>query len=377
MTQVPAVLLLKDGTAFHGKSAGKIGTTTGELCFNTGMTGYQEVFTDPSYFGQILVTTNAHIGNYGTRISETESESIKISGLVCKNFTWQYSRPMATATIQDYFEQEQLVGISDVDTRAIVRHIRSKGAMNAIISSETLDLEELKAKLTLVPSMDGLELASKVSTAKPYFMGNADAKFKVAVMDYGVKRNILNCMVERGCHLQVFPAKTPLAEVRKWNPDGYFLSNGPGDPAPMNYAIESAKGVLAEGKPLFGICLGHQILALALGISTYKMHNGHRGINHPVKNLVTGHCEITSQNHGFGVRADQLLDRSDIEISHINLNDDTIEGIRVKHKQAFSVQYHPEASPGPHDARYLFDNFVNLIAESKGQEVSQEAINLG
>jgi carbamoyl-phosphate synthase small subunit len=373
MTQVPAVLLLEDGTIFHGKSAGKIGTTTGELCFNTGMTGYQEVFTDPSYFGQLLVTTNAHIGNYGIRISESESDNIKIAGLVCKNFTWQYSRPMATSTIQDYFIQEELVGISDVDTRAIVRHIRSKGAMNAIISSQITDILELKQQLEHVPSMNGLELASQVSTASPYFLGNPDAKFKVAVMDFGVKQNILNCMVERGCHLQVFPAKTPITEVRKWNPDGYFLSNGPGDPAPMAYAVETAKNILAADKPLFGICLGHQILALAMGISTYKMHNGHRGINHPVKNLVTGHSEITSQNHGFGVRADQLLDRSDIEVTHINLNDDTIEGLRVKHKQAFSVQYHPEASPGPHDARYLFDNFVQMIAESKGEAVPQFA----
>lgn len=377
MTQVPAVLLLEDGTAYYGKSAGKIGTTTGELCFNTGMTGYQEVFTDPSYFGQILVTTNAHIGNYGTRVSEQESENIKISGLVCKNFTWQYSRQMATESIQDYFLHESLVGISDVDTRAIVRHIRSKGAMNAIISSETLDIQVLKAQLTKVPSMNGLELASQVSTSSPYFLGNPDAKFKVAVMDYGVKRNILNCMIERGCYLQVFPAKTPHAEVKKWNPDGYFLSNGPGDPAPMDYAVETTKAILSENMPLFGICLGHQILAQAMGISTYKMHNGHRGINHPVKNILTGHCEITSQNHGFGVRADQLMERDDIEITHINLNDDTIEGIKVKYKQAFSVQYHPEASPGPHDARYLFDNFVKMIAESKGETVPQLVTNFG
>ncbi|MBK9014794.1 MAG: glutamine-hydrolyzing carbamoyl-phosphate synthase small subunit [Saprospiraceae bacterium] len=377
MTQVPAVLLLEDGTAFYGKSAGKIGTTTGELCFNTGMTGYQEVFTDPSYFGQILVTTNAHIGNYGTRISETESESIKISGLVCKNYTWQYSRLMASESIQDYFEQEALVGISDVDTRAIVRHIRSKGAMNAIISSEIHDIQVLKSQLAKVPSMNGLELASQVSTTKPYFLGNPDARYKVAVMDFGVKRNILNCMVERGCYLQVFPAKTTFAELKKWNPDGYFLSNGPGDPAPMGYAVETTKAILAENRPLFGICLGHQILALAMGISTYKMHNGHRGINHPVKNVLTGHCEITSQNHGFGVRADQLMERQDIEVTHINLNDDTIEGIRVKQKNAFSVQYHPEASPGPHDARYLFDNFVQMIAESKGETATQPAFHHG
>ncbi|MBI1225562.1 MAG: glutamine-hydrolyzing carbamoyl-phosphate synthase small subunit [Bacteroidetes bacterium] len=377
MTQVPAVLLLEDGTAFYGKSAGKIGTTTGELCFNTGMTGYQEVFTDPSYFGQILVTTNAHIGNYGTLQSETESAQIKIAGLVCKNFTTRYSRLMATESIQTYFENESLVGISDVDTRAIVRHIRHKGAMNAIISSESLDLHDLKSKLAKVPSMDGLELASKVSTDNPYFLGESNAKYRVAVLDFGVKKNILNCMVERGCYLQVFPAKTPLAEIKKWNPDGYFLSNGPGDPAPMDYAVETTKAILAEGKPLFGICLGHQILALAIGISTYKMHNGHRGINHPVKNLVTGHCEITSQNHGFGVRADQLMDRDDVEITHVNLNDDTIEGIKLKKKNAFSVQYHPEASPGPHDARYLFNNFVTMIAESKNETISKLALNLG
>lgn len=377
MTQVPAVLLLEDGTVFHGKSAGKIGTTTGEICFNTGMTGYQEIFTDPSYFGQIMVTTNAHIGNYGTLATEAQSEGIKIAGLVCKNFTWQYSRKMASESIQAYFEQENLVGISDVDTRAIVRHIRSKGAMNAIISSEVLDIEELKQKLAAVPNMDGLELASRVSTETPYFIGEPSAPYKVAVMDFGVKKNILNCMVERGCYLQVFPAKTTAADVKKWNPDGYFLSNGPGDPAPMEYAVECTKAFLSDNKPLFGICLGHQILAQAMGISTYKMHHGHRGINHPVKNLVTGHSEITSQNHGFGVRADQLMDRDDIEITHVNLNDETIEGIKVKNKNAFSVQYHPEASPGPHDARYLFDNFVQMIAESKGETSAKLVSNHG
>ena len=366
MQQVPAVLLLEDGTIFYGKSAGKIGTTTGEVCFNTGMTGYQEVFTDPSYYRQILVMTNAHIGNYGTRITETESESIKIAGLVCKNFTWQYNRPLATESIQEYFEEEQLVGISDVDTRAIVRHIRSKGAMNAIISSETLDIKLLKQQLSEVPGMGGLELASAVSTPKPYMMGNSDARYKVAVLDYGVKRNILNCLVERGCYLQVFPAKTPLAEIKKWNPDGYFLSNGPGDPAPMHYATETAKAILSENKPLFGICLGHQILAQAVGISTYKMHHGHRGINHPVKNLVTGKAEITSQNHGFGVSTESLETHKDkVDITHINLNDGTVEGLRVKDKHAFSVQYHPEASPGPHDARYLFDDFVQMMVDSR------------
>lgn len=359
---VPAVLLLEDGTVFHGKSAGKTGTTTGEICFNTGMTGYQEIFTDPSYFGQILITTNAHIGNYGTKNSETESDSIKIAGLVCKNYTWEYHRPLADQSIQEYFEKENLVGISDVDTRAIVRHIRNKGAMNAIISSETTDIKELTKKLKEVPGMDGLELASKVSTKEAYFMGESDAPFKVAVLDYGVKQNILRCLAARGCYLKVFPAKTDFATIKAWEPDGYFLSNGPGDPAPMDYAVETAKAILAEDKPLFGICLGHQILARAVDIPTYKMHNGHRGINHPVQNLLTGRSEITSQNHGFGVSPEAITAADDrVEITHINLNDDTIEGIRIKNKKAFSVQYHPEASPGPHDARYLFDDFVQLM----------------
>jgi len=359
---VPAILLLEDGTVFHGKSAGKIGITTGEICFNTGMTGYQEIFTDPSYYGQILVATNAHIGNYGTKHTETESENIKIAGLICKNFTWEFSRPQADASIQEYFVEEGLVGISDVDTRAIVRHIRDKGAMNAIISSVELDLDKLKSILNGVPSMEGLELASKVSTKEPYYIGDSGAAHKVAVLDLGVKKNILKCMSKRDCYLKVFPAKTPFEEMKAWNPDGYFLSNGPGDPASMDYAIDTAKQILREDKPLFGICLGHQILALAVDIPTYKMHNGHRGINHPVKNLISGTCEITSQNHGFGVSPEAIMENSaKVEITHKNLNDDTIEGIRVKNKKAFSVQYHPEASPGPHDARYLFDDFVNMI----------------
>jgi len=225
--QTPAILLLKDGTVFHGHAAGKIGTTTGEICFNTGMTGYQEIFTDPSYFGQLLVTTNAHIGNYGTRHSETESESIKIAGLICKNYTTKYSRIMADESIQEYFESEKLVGISSVDTRAIVRHIRNKGAMNAIISSEILEVAELQKMLDKGPNMEGLELASKVSTKEPYYLGEPNSKYKVAVLDFGVKRNILKCMVDRSCYLKVFPAKTPFDKIKDWNPDAYFLSNGP------------------------------------------------------------------------------------------------------------------------------------------------------
>ncbi|MEM9992352.1 MAG: glutamine-hydrolyzing carbamoyl-phosphate synthase small subunit [Bacteroidota bacterium] len=366
MQDVPAILLLEDGTVFHGKSAGKVGTTTGEICFNTGMTGYQEVFTDPSYFGQLLVATNAHIGNYGTKDAEEESEGIKIAGLICKNFTNQYSRPQADSSIQTYFEEENLVGISNVDTRALVRHIRSKGAMNGIISSETTDVTSLQKKLKKVPSMAGLELASKVSTKEAYELGDPKASHRIAVLDLGTKRNILNNFLSRDCFVKVFPAKTSYKTIKAWNPDGYFLSNGPGDPEPMTYAVETAKAILADEKPLFGICLGHQILALAMDIPTYKMHHGHRGINHPVKNIITGGCEITSQNHGFGVSPEAINANLDkIEITHVNLNDDTIEGIRVKGKPAFSVQYHPEASPGPHDARYLFDQFVQLVKDNK------------
>ncbi len=357
-----AILLLEDGTYFRGKAAGKIGTTTGEICFNTGMTGYQEIFTDPSYTGQVLVATNVHIGNYGIHNDEVESNGIKIAGFICRNFNVPYSRLNAHRSIQDYFEQENLVAIQDLDTRAIVQHIRERGAQNCIISSEIDDLDELKRRLAATPSMEGLELSSTVSTKEPYFIGNPEAKYRVAVMDYGVKKNILRCFDQRDCYLQVFPAKTDFETVQNWNPNGFFLSNGPGDPASMPYAVETAKKMLASGKPMFGICLGQQLLALAAGIPTYKLHHGHRGLNHPVKNLVTGLSEITSQNHGFGVVEQAVYDSpSIVEATHLNLNDNTIEGIRLKNSPAFSVQYHPEASPGPHDARYLFDQFVGMF----------------
>ena len=360
-TKLPAILLLADGTVYHGKAAGKIGTTTGEICFNTGMTGYQEIFTDPSYFGQIMVTTNAHIGNYGIHKEEIESDSIKISGLVCKNFNIGYSRKEASESIQDYFQNENIVGISDIDTRALVKHIRDKGVMNAIISSEILDIEELKAKLASVPDMEGLELSSQVSTDKPYFYGSPDAKYKVAAVDFGIKKNTLRNFDDRDLYVQVYPAKTSFADMEAWGADAYFISNGPGDPSAMPYAIEMVKEILAADKPLFGICLGHQLLAQANGINTMKMFTGHRGLNHPVKNIITERCEITSQNHGFGVVPDDVRSSDKVEITHINLNDQSIEGIRVKGKKAFSVQYHPESSPGPHDSRYLFDDFVGLI----------------
>ena len=359
--KVPAVLLLADGTAFHGYSAGKIGTTTGEICFNTGMTGYQEIFTDPSYYGQILVMTNAHIGNYGTMAEEVESDSIKISGLAVKNFTNQFSRRKTTQTIQDYLIEESLVGISDVDTRAIVRHIRSKGAMNCIISSETTDIDVLTAKLNEVPDMNGLELASRVSTTTPYYIGNSDAEKKVIVYDFGVKKSILENIAIRGCYLKVVPAKTKFEDTLDFKADGYFISNGPGDPASMGYAVETVKQILKNDKPLFGICLGQQLLGLANGVTTYKMHHGHRGCNHPVKNLITGLSEITTQNHGFSIKEEDMRASKNMEITHINLNDNTIEGFRLTDKKAFSVQYHPEATPGPHDARYLFDEFIKLM----------------
>lgn len=359
--KVPAVLLLADGTAFYGFSAGKIGTTTGEICFNTGMTGYQEIFTDPSYYGQILVMTNAHIGNYGTHPEEIESEHIKISGLAVKNFTNQFSRKLTQDSIQDYLLDEHLVAISDVDTRAIVRHIRSKGAMNCIISSETTDIAELQSRLRQVPDMNGLELASIVSTKEPYYIGNTTADKKVLVYDFGVKKSILDNIANRGCFLKVVPAHTPFEETLSFGADGYFISNGPGDPASMGYAVENVKKILASDSPVFGICLGQQLLALANGVSTYKMHHGHRGCNHPVKNLQTGLCEITTQNHGFSVKEEELRANPNLEITHMNLNDNTIEGFRLKNKKAFSVQYHPEATPGPHDARYLFDTFVQSL----------------
>ncbi|VXB48433.1 Carbamoyl-phosphate synthase small chain [Flavobacterium sp. 9AF] len=359
-----AILLLKDGTIFHGKSIGIEGTTFGEVAFNTGTTGYQEIFTDPSYFGQIMVTTNAHIGNYGVNNNEVESDSVKISGLVCKNFSFNFSRDNASEGLFDYLKKQNLIVISDVDTRALVSYIRENGAMNAIISTDGTPIETLKEKLKNAPEMNGLELASKVSTKEPYFFGNKDAKYKISALDLGIKTNILRNLANRDCYIKVFPYNAGFNDLKSFQPDGYFLSNGPGDPEPLHSAQQVAKDILEENKPLFGICLGHQVIALANGISTYKMFNGHRGINHPVKNLITGKGEITSQNHGFAVVKEELANHPELELTHEHLNDGTVAGMRMKNKNCFSVQYHPEASPGPHDSSYLFDQFIENIKSS-------------
>ncbi len=362
-TNTPAWLLLQDGTLFKGISFGAKGTTGGEICFNTGMTGYQEVFTDPSYTGQILIMNNAYVGNYGVKDVDVESDSIKISGLICKNISHRYSRMTANDSLENYLVKNNLIAIYDVDTRALVQHIRSKGAMNCIISTELTDEKSLADALAKVPDMAGLELSSQISTKEAYTLGSPDAAIRIAVMDYGVKKYILESLLQRNAYIKVFPAKTGIEELKKFEPHGYFISNGPGDPASMDYAVSTVKDILATNKPFFGICLGHQLLARANDIPTFKMHHGHRGLNHPVKNLVTGKSEITTQNHGFGVDPEAIKKSKEVEVTHLNLNDGSIEGIRMKHKPAFSVQYHPEATPGPHDSRYLFDDFIKLIKE--------------
>ena len=356
-----ALILLEDGTIFHGKAVGTEGSAFGEVCFNTGMTGYQEIFTDPSYFGQLMVTTNAHIGNYGVNDEEVESDSIKIAGLICKNFSYDYSREDSNGSLEDFLNENNLLAISDVDTRALVSYIRDNGAMNAVITTEVDDVDSLKKQLSEIPSMNGLELASKVSTKTPYFVGDENASIKIAALDIGIKKNILRNLVKRDAYVKVFPYNSTFQDLKAWNPDGYFLSNGPGDPEPLIEAQTLAKQVIENDLPLFGICLGHQVIALANGISTYKMHNGHRGINHPVKNLVTGKGEITSQNHGFAVNREEAEAHPDLEITHVHLNDNTVAGLKMKSKNVFSVQYHPEASPGPDDSSYLFDQFIENI----------------
>jgi carbamoyl-phosphate synthase small subunit len=363
--QQSAVLILEDGTIFEGVAIGMIGTTTGEIAFNTGMTGYQEVFTDPSYYGQVLVMTSAHIGNYGVHDDEIESDNINVAGIVVKKFSDGYSRASGSKSLQEDLVENKKVGISDIDTRALVRHIRSKGAMNCIISSEDTDIESLKKQLTAVPSMDGLELSSKVATKDAFEVKAENALYKVALLDFGVKKNIIRCLVDRGCHVKVFPLDATLEDINGFQPDGYMLSNGPGDPSAMPNSIGLVKDIVALNKPVFGICLGHQILGLSQGLKTEKMFNGHRGINHPVKNLITGKGEVTSQNHGFVISKESTEQIDNVSVTHIHLNDQTVAGIQLNGGTAFSVQYHPEASAGPHDSRYLFDQFISNIKNHK------------
>ena len=352
-----AILLLNDGKKFEGKQLGHLGETIGEVCFNTGMTGYQEILTDPSYCSQIVTMTSPHIGNYGINKEDVESNKIQVSGFVIKEESIVPSNWRSTSSLDEYLKKNKIVGIQDIDTRSLTRHIRDQGAMNGIISSVDNDLVNLSNKLKKAPSMNGLDLAKTVSTKKVYKWSQT-GKFKVAAIDYGIKHNILNILKDNNCEVTVFPAQTSAKEILDFNPDGIFLSNGPGDPSAVTYGIEMVKSLLGS-KPIFGICLGHQILSLALGAKTFKLKFGHRGINHPVKNLETEVVEITSQNHGFAVDINSLPEN--VVATHINLNDNTNEGIECKEFKAFSVQHHPESSPGPHDSRYLFDKFIKLM----------------
>ncbi len=369
-TRQKAFILLADGSIFYGKAVGnKQGSAFGEVCFNTGMTGYQEIFTDPSYFGQIMVSASAHLGNYGVNKEEIEADKVMISGLVVRNFSYNYSRTAADDSVENFLDKNNILAISDVDTRALVKYIRDHGEMNAVISTEFDRIEDLKKQISEMPDMKGLELASQVSTKEAYLYGDEKAKYKVSVLDLGVKRNILRKLAERDCYIKVFPYNSSFEELQSFEPDGYFISNGPGDPQPLKGPAEVVETILSKDLPMFGICLGHQLLAMANGVSTYKMHTGHRGINHPVKNLITGKGEITSQNHGFTINREETEANANLEITHINLNDDTVSGIRMKNKSAFSVQFHPESSPGPHDSIYLFDQFIENIEKHKTEVV--------
>ena len=352
-----AILLLNDGRIFEGKQLGHSGETTGEVCFNTGMTGYQEILTDPSYCSQIVTMTSPHIGNYGINEEDIESDKIQVSGFVVKEESLIASNWRSKVSLNDYLKNNKIVGIQDIDTRALTRHIRDHGAMNGIISAIDSDVDSLSNKLKKAPSMNGLDLA-KVVTTKRVYKWSEKGKYKVAAIDYGIKRNILNMLADKECSVTVFPAETTAKQILDFNPDGVFLSNGPGDPGAVTYGIKMVKDLLGS-KPIFGICLGHQILSLALGAKTFKLKFGHRGINHPVKNLNTSVVEITSQNHGFAVDLQSLP--KNVTPTHINLNDSTNEGIECKDLKAFSVQHHPESSPGPHDSRYLFDKFIKLM----------------
>lgn len=352
-------LILEDGTEFQGKSFGYDSDTMGEVVFNTSMSGYQEILTDPSYNGQIITMTYPMIGNYGVNTEDIESNNIQVAGFVVKEYSKTYSNFRATMSLSDYLKKAEIPGIEGVDTRKLTRHIRDKGALRGGIFKQK---EGALDKLLAFPKMEGLDLASNVSCTKPYDFGKTDSKEPlVAVFDFGVKTSILRLLKESGLSIRVYPGKTPLKEVLKDGIKGVFLSNGPGDPDAVPYAPGLVKDISDEKIPCFGICLGHQLIALGLGGRTYKLKFGHRGANQPVKNLITGNVEISSQNHGFAVDYDSLKDNPDIEVTHINLNDNTVEGLNYKKAPIFSVQYHPEASPGPHDSRYLFDQFRKMV----------------
>ncbi|HEX7069193.1 MAG TPA: glutamine-hydrolyzing carbamoyl-phosphate synthase small subunit [Rhodothermales bacterium] len=353
-------MALADGTVVTGRAIGHRGETGGELCFNTSMTGYQEILTDPSYHGQIMMMTYPHIGNYGASDQDLEASRPMVAGLAVRQYTDRYSNLLADESLEDFMRRHELVGISGVDTRRLVRHIRSKGVMNAVISSVELDDARLIEKAREWPSMDGLELASHVTCERPYDFNEGNGP-RIAVYDFGVKQNILRSFSAHDSRVRVFPANTPLRDVLAWEPQGIFLSNGPGDPRAMPEQIRMVQDAFRTGLPMFGICLGHQLMALASGFEVYKMYVGHRGANHPVKNLRTGHVEVTTQNHGFAVDPKSVVER-DAHVTHTNLNDQTVEGLRFRQITGLSVQYHPEASPGPHDSHYLFQEFLDDLA---------------
>ena len=355
-----AKLILENGTKFSGISFGAEGETIGEVCFNTGMTGYQEILTDPSYCGQLITMTYPHIGNYGVNEEDVESNKIHAAGFIVREENVVPSNFRSTQSLGEYLRAQKIVGIQKIDTRMLTRILRDEGAMNGIISTTDLDDDSLLQKVKMAPSMDGLDLAKVVTCDKIYKWSKG--KHKIAAIDFGIKYNILRLLESHGCDVTVFPATSSATEILNINPDGIFLSNGPGDPAAVTYGIKTVKELLGK-KTLFGICLGHQILALALGAKTYKLKFGHRGCNHPVKNLKTGGVEITSQNHGFAVDTDSLSEN--MEVTHLSLNDQTVEGLKCTNVPAFSVQYHPESSPGPHDSRYLFQNFIDMMTEKE------------
>ncbi len=367
----PATLALSDGTVVTGTAIGHRGLTGGELCFNTSMTGYQEIMTDPSYYGQLMMMTQPHIGNYGATDEDMEADAPMVAGFIVRDFTRRPSNPQADETLDTFMKRHELVGIAGVDTRALVRHIRSEGVMNAVISSAEQDPSPLVQKARDWPSMAGRELASKVWPEAPYTYCKGDGP-RIAVYDFGVKQNILRSFCARGCTVRVVPGHTPLDDVLDWDPDGLFFSNGPGDPRAMPDAIARVGRALKTGRPAFGICLGHQLMSLAQGFDVYKMFVGHRGANHPVKNLDTGRVEVTTQNHGFAVDAESIAPDA-ARVTHVNLNDDTIEGLEFKRVPGMSLQYHPEASPGPHDSHYHFDRFLEMVAEERGLSLPEAA----